>query len=181
VTLLLTILGILVLLLSVAGIAFGGFMALDPQVRGAGVIFGLWWVSGVVAALGILVRDSATFAIGLFCFTVAGLALLVEERLPRKPAFRHRVWYDEDEEVPQNDQEDTRDDEPSQESAPEEPDGEAAENATGNVDEHPQAPAPNDHPETSIIADENEAGSKDSKEDGPEEQQPETDGPEEKP
>jgi hypothetical protein len=91
VALLLTVLGILVLLPSVAGILFGGFMALDPKTRGAGVLFVLWWVPGVVAAVGVLIRDPATFVMGLLCFAVAGLAMTLEERWSHKPTVRRIV------------------------------------------------------------------------------------------
>lgn len=90
-TVLLTILGVLLLLISVAGLIFGGYVALNPTTRGAGLLFALWWVSAVVAALGILIRDPATFVMGLFCFTVAGLALFLKEWRPREPAARRRV------------------------------------------------------------------------------------------
>jgi len=173
VTLLLTILGILVLLPSVAGIVFGGFMALDPKIRGAGVIFALWWVSGVVAALGILVRDSATFAMGLFCFAVAGLALLVGERRPRKPKFRHEVWHTVEEE------EDPRSEGPSHEGELEEPE-QPEEGPSESVAQHSQTPPPNEHPETSIIAGDDETGSNEPDEDEPEADDPEEDGPQEK-
>jgi hypothetical protein len=152
VTLLLTILGILVLLPSVAGLVFGGFIALDPKTRGQGVMFALWWVSGVVAALGILVRDSATFVMGLFCFTVAGLALIVGARHPRKPAFKHEAWHAE--------KEDMQDEELQQEGEPEK-----------EAPEHPQTPLPNDHPETSIIAGDDEMASNEPEEDEPREKQ----------
>ncbi|MDQ4063973.1 MAG: hypothetical protein M3122_08840 [Actinomycetota bacterium] len=77
-TLSLVIAGLLLLLLSLAGVVFGVFMALDPRNREAGVFFAIWWVPGVAAALGILMRDSVTFTIGVTCFVVAGVALTVE-------------------------------------------------------------------------------------------------------
>ena len=88
---LLTVLGVLLLLPSLAGVGFGVFMALDPKNRGAGVLFGIWWVSAVAAAFGVLIRDPATFAMGLLCFAVAGLALILEEHGPQKPAAGSRV------------------------------------------------------------------------------------------
>jgi len=91
VNVLLTILGVLLLLPSVAGIVFGVFMALDPKTRFPGVLFALWWVSAAVAAFGVLIRDPATFAMGLLCFAVAGLTLVVEERRPQKPPVRPKV------------------------------------------------------------------------------------------
>jgi len=88
---LLTILGVLLLVPSVAGAVFGVFMALDSKVRRAGLLFVLWWVPGIVASFGILIRDPATFVMGLVCFVVAGLALLLEERWANKPVSRRRA------------------------------------------------------------------------------------------
>lgn len=79
-TLSLVIAGLLLLLLSLAGVAFGAFMALDPRNREAGVFFAIWWVPGAAASLGILMRDSVTFAISVICFVIAGVALAVERR-----------------------------------------------------------------------------------------------------
>lgn len=76
---------------SVAVAVFGVFMALDAKTRRPGVFFVLWWVPGVVASLGILMRDPATFFMGLLCFAVAGLALMLEERWSGTPAIRRRV------------------------------------------------------------------------------------------
>ena len=88
---LLTILGGLLLVPSVAGAVFGVFMALDSKIRRAGLLFVLWWVPGIVASFGILIRDPATFLMGLVCFVVAGLALLLEERWASKPVSRRRA------------------------------------------------------------------------------------------
>ncbi len=79
-TLSLVIAGLLLLLLSLAGVAFGAFMALDPRNREAGVFFAIWWVPGAAASLGILMRDSVTFTIGAICFVIAGVALAMERR-----------------------------------------------------------------------------------------------------
>lgn len=88
---LLTILGVLLLVPSVAGAVFGVFMALDSKTRRAGLLFVLWWVPGIVASFGVLIRDPATFLMGLVCFVVAGLALLLEERWASKPISRRRA------------------------------------------------------------------------------------------
>ncbi len=79
-TLSLVIAGLLLLLLSLAGVAFGVFMALEPRNREPGVFFAIWWVPGAAASLGILMRDSVTFTIGVICFAIAGAALAVERR-----------------------------------------------------------------------------------------------------
>ena len=86
VSFLLTVLGILLLLLSLAGIGFGSFMMLDWRTREPGMFFALWWVTGVAAAWGIFMRDPVTFSIGVFCFVVAGIAMALEHRGSRSPS-----------------------------------------------------------------------------------------------
>jgi hypothetical protein len=81
---LLLLVGALLLLLSLAGVGFGLFMALDQRTREPGVFFALWWIPAVAAAGGILMRDLATFTIGTFCFAVAGVAYALEHRGSRR-------------------------------------------------------------------------------------------------
>jgi hypothetical protein len=88
--LLLTFLGALLLLVTLLGVALGLFMATDRRSRGPGLYFALWWVPGAAAAFGVLLRDPVTFAVGLFCFAVAGLALALERRLGGRGAGRGR-------------------------------------------------------------------------------------------
>ncbi len=88
-TLLLVVVGLLLLLLSLAGVAFGVFMALDGRNREQGVFFAVWWVPAVAASLGIVFRDGVTFTIGAVCFVVAGAALALEYRTS-KPRARSR-------------------------------------------------------------------------------------------
>ena len=76
--LILTAIGILLLLVSLAGTSFGVYMATDPKTRGQGALFAVWWVSGVAAASGVLMRDVVTFAVGLLCLLVAGVVLAFE-------------------------------------------------------------------------------------------------------
>ena len=76
--LILTAIGILLLLVSLAGTLFGVYMATDPKTRGQGTLFAIWWVSGVAAASGVLMRDVVTFAVGLLCLLVAGVVLAFE-------------------------------------------------------------------------------------------------------
>ena len=66
--------GLLLLLPSLAAIAFGAFMAMDPKHREAGRFFAVWWVPGAAAASGVLMRDIVTFTVGSLCFLVAGAA-----------------------------------------------------------------------------------------------------------
>jgi hypothetical protein len=77
-TLLLVIVGLLLLLLSLAGLAFGVFMAFDDRNREQGIFFAIWLVPAVAASLGIVLRDWVTFTIGALCFAVAGAALALE-------------------------------------------------------------------------------------------------------
>jgi hypothetical protein len=83
---LLAVIGALLLLLSLAGIAFGSFMSLNHRTREPGVYFVLWWIPALAAAIGILAGDSVTFAIGTFCFVVAGAAFTLERRSSHRPA-----------------------------------------------------------------------------------------------
>ena len=77
-TLLLVVVGLLLLLLSLAGLAFGVFMALDERNREQGIFFAVWLVPAVAASLGIVLRDWVTFTIGALCFVIAGAALALE-------------------------------------------------------------------------------------------------------
>ncbi len=75
----------MLLLLSLAGVALGSLMAADRRTREPGLYFALWWIPAVAAAGGILMGDPATFAIGAFCFVVAGAAFALERRGLRGP------------------------------------------------------------------------------------------------
>jgi hypothetical protein len=89
VNLFLSAIGILLLLVSLAGTLFGVYMATDPKTRGQGTLFAVWWVSGVAAASGVLMRDVVTFAVGLLCLLVAGVVLAFEGgRQSKSPARR---------------------------------------------------------------------------------------------
>jgi hypothetical protein len=77
-TLLLVVVGLLLLLLSLAGLAFGVFMAFDERNREQGIFFAIWLVPAVAASLGIVLRDWVTFSIGALCFVIAGAALALE-------------------------------------------------------------------------------------------------------
>lgn len=86
----LTAIGTVLLLLSLAGVAFGVFMAAHPKTGEAGRLFAIWWVPGVAGAWGVLMRDAVTFAIGLICFLVAGAVFLVETGRTGKPTARRK-------------------------------------------------------------------------------------------
>jgi hypothetical protein len=79
-TLLLVFVGLLLLLLSLAGVAFGVHMALDDRTREQGMFFAIWWIPAVAASIGVLVQDRVTVTIGVSCFVFAGVALLLEHR-----------------------------------------------------------------------------------------------------
>ena len=85
-TLLLVVIGLLLLLLSLAVFAFGVYMALDERHRERGIFLAVWWIPAVAASIGILMRDSVTFTVGVLCFLVAGTALVLDLRGTRKPA-----------------------------------------------------------------------------------------------
>lgn len=74
---LLGLVGALLLLATLAGVGLGIFMSIHPNTRRSGAYFALWWVSGVAAAAGVLMRDPVTFVVGLLCFAAAGAAFAV--------------------------------------------------------------------------------------------------------
>ena len=84
-TLLLVVIGLLLLLLSLAVFAFGVYMALDERHRERGIFLAVWWIPAVAASIGILMRDSVTFTVGVLCFVVAGTALVLDLRGTRIP------------------------------------------------------------------------------------------------
>ena len=86
-----TVIGLLLLLVSLAGISFGVFMSTDPKTRGQGALFAVWWVPGLAAASGVLMRDVVTFAVGLLCLLVAGAVLAFEGGRPSKPTLRRKI------------------------------------------------------------------------------------------
>jgi hypothetical protein len=90
-TLLLVVIGLLLLLLSLAVVAFGVYMALDERPRERGIFLAVWWVPAVATSIGILMRDSVTFTVGVLCFVVAGTALVLDLRGSRKPARQRPV------------------------------------------------------------------------------------------
>ena len=75
---------------ALAGIALGIFMALDPKTRGSGKLFAIWWVPALAAASGVLMRDVVTFAVGIFCFLVAGAVIVLENRRLPKAQTREK-------------------------------------------------------------------------------------------
>jgi hypothetical protein len=98
----LTAIGTLLLLVSLAGIALGMFMAMDPKTREPGKLFAVWWVPGVAAASGVFMRDVVTFAIGSLCFLVAGAVFTFEDGITRKPPVQRRVREDSEKTTQEN-------------------------------------------------------------------------------
>ena len=84
----LTVIGTLLLLFSLVGVALGAYLAMDPKTRESGKLFAIWWVPAAAAALGVLMRDVVTFAIGILCFLVAGAGFTYEDGRARKPAVK---------------------------------------------------------------------------------------------
>jgi hypothetical protein len=98
----LTAIGTLLLLLSLVGISFGAYMAMDPKTREPGKLFAVWWVPGVAAASGVFMRDVVTFAVGALCFLVAGAVFTFEGGTMQKPMVKRMSRAREDsEETPQ--------------------------------------------------------------------------------
>jgi hypothetical protein len=80
----LTAIGLLLFVVTLAGIALGIYMAFEPKTRASGKLFAIWWVPGLAAASGVLMRDVVTFVVGIVCFLVAGAVIVMEDRSPRK-------------------------------------------------------------------------------------------------
>jgi hypothetical protein len=91
----LTAIGTLLLVASLAGVAFGAYMAADPQTRESGKLFAIWWVPAVAAACGVLMRDIVTFSVGVLCFLVAGAVFSFEGGRVQRPAIK-RVGEERD-------------------------------------------------------------------------------------
>ncbi len=81
----LTAVGLLLLAISLAGVALGLYMAADSKTREGGWHFAVWWVPGLAAASGVLMRDVVTFTVGTLCFMVAGAVFVLEGDRSRKP------------------------------------------------------------------------------------------------
>ncbi len=73
----LTVIGVLLLLVCLAGIALGVYMASGAKTREAGVLFAICWVSGAAGAAGVAMRDWVTFVVGMVCFLVAGAVFVL--------------------------------------------------------------------------------------------------------
>ena len=88
--LVLTVIGLLLLVVALAGIGLGIYMALEPKTRASGKLFAIWWVPGLAAASGVLMRDVVTFTVGSICFLIAGAVMVLEDSRPRKSQVRRK-------------------------------------------------------------------------------------------
>ena len=78
----LTVIGLLLLAISVGGVALGLYMAADKRTRRRGRLFAVLWVPALAASTGVLMRDIVTFAVGLLCFLVAGTVFALQATCP---------------------------------------------------------------------------------------------------
>ena len=99
--LLLTVFGVLLLLASLAGVAFGSFVAARRGTRGQGLFFALWWTPAAAASVGMIMRDPVTFVVGACCFAVGGVALQGERHTGRPPSRKTRNAFDPSERTTQ--------------------------------------------------------------------------------
>ena len=76
------------LVVALGGIGLGIYMAVEPKTRASGKLFAIWWVPGLAATSGILMRDVVTFTVGLICFLIAGAVMVFEDSRARKSQVR---------------------------------------------------------------------------------------------
>ncbi len=88
-SLLLTVIGFFLLVISLAGVALGLYMAADKSTRRRGRLFAVLWVPAVAASGGVMMHDVVTFTVGLLCFLVAGTVFVLQGDQPEEPgAYR---------------------------------------------------------------------------------------------
>jgi len=100
-SLLLTLLGVLLLLASLAGVALGLFVAARRGMRRLGHFFALWWMPAAAASVGVIMRDPVTFVVGVCCFVVGGVAFSLERRAGLPPTKKARSVFDPSERTTQ--------------------------------------------------------------------------------
>ena len=82
----LTVIGFLLLVISLAGVALGLYMAAaDGSTRRRGRLFAILWVPAVAASSGVVMHDVVTFTVGLLCFLVAGTVFALQGDKPYEP------------------------------------------------------------------------------------------------
>jgi uncharacterized membrane protein len=84
----LTATGFLLLVVALLCVGLGIYMAVEPKTRASGKLFAIWWVPGLAAASGVLMRDVVTFTVGSVCFLIAGAVMVFEDSRPRKSQVR---------------------------------------------------------------------------------------------
>ena len=73
----LTVIGFLLLGISLSGVALGLYMAADRTTRRRGRLFAVLWVPAVAASSGVIVHDVVTFTVGLLCFLIAAFVFVL--------------------------------------------------------------------------------------------------------
>jgi hypothetical protein len=91
VSFILTAIGLLMLVISLAGITFGLYMAADKTIRSRGRLFAVLWVPALAASSGVLMRDVVTFTVGLLCFLIAGTVFAIQGDVPKEPPAGRRA------------------------------------------------------------------------------------------
>ncbi len=86
----LSVIGVLLLLVCLAGIAFGLYMASENKHREAGLLFAVCWVPAAAGAAGVAMRDWVTFLVGMICFLVAGAVFVLFGGVRGGPDRRER-------------------------------------------------------------------------------------------
>jgi hypothetical protein len=82
---LLTVIGFVLLVISLAGVALGLYMAADRRTRHRGRLFAILWVPAVAASGGVVMHDVVTFTVGLLCFLIAGTVFVLQGDQPYEP------------------------------------------------------------------------------------------------
>ena len=89
----LTATGFLLLVVALLGVGLGIYMAVESKTRASGRLFAIWWVPGLAAAGGVLMRDVVTFTVGSVCFLIAGAVMVFEDSRPRKSQARGQIDF----------------------------------------------------------------------------------------
>ena len=86
----LTTLGFLLLVISLAGVVLGLYMAADRRTRSRGRLFAILWVPALAASSGVLMRDIVTFTVGILCLLVAGVVFVLQGDKPYEPSTEEK-------------------------------------------------------------------------------------------
>jgi hypothetical protein len=87
----LTVIGIVLLVISLAGVALGLYMSADGATRRRGRLFAVLWVPAVAASSGVMMHDVVTFTVGLLCFLVAGSVFVLQGDQPEEPSAARKA------------------------------------------------------------------------------------------